>query len=96
MGGLGAGKLPTFATRSEPIAVMQQGWDSEAMRKIVRRDYLALSAPAVVTLISVVLTAREKGLFAALLVGTFFSVATLSLWIRRIQKHPEDTWRARL
>ncbi|MEI6641798.1 MAG: hypothetical protein WCL10_07145 [Novosphingobium sp.] len=66
------------------------------MRKIVRRDYLALSAPAVVTLFAVIMTAHERGLPAAIFVGTFFIGATLWIWIRRIQRYPENTWRARL
>lgn len=66
------------------------------MRKINRRDLLALLAPAIVLTIILYSVQRERGSYAAIVSGVLFAALTLGYWIYRIRKYPDDTWRARL
>jgi hypothetical protein len=62
------------------------------MRKILKRDYLALSAPALLLVLVAILRGLEQALGLAIIVVPF----VLWLWVRQIRKYPEDTWRLRI
>ena len=62
------------------------------MRKIVRRDYLALSAPTALLVLVAILQGLEQALYLAI-IGVPF---VLWLWVRQIRRYPEDTWRPRI
>lgn len=62
------------------------------MRKIVRRDYVALSVPALLLVLVAILKGLEEALGLAV-IGVPF---VLWLWVRQIRKYPEDTWRPRI
>lgn len=66
------------------------------MRKIYRRDYLALLAPAIVFAVIVYSVQQQRGWYAAIVSGVLFAAFILGYWIYRIRKYPDDTWRARL
>lgn len=66
------------------------------MRKINRRDVLALLVPAIVLAIIVYSVQRDRGWYAAIVSGVLFAALILGYWIYRIRKYPDHTWRARL
>lgn len=66
------------------------------MRKITRRDLIALTAPAIMILVVAATLADERGWPVALIVTGSMGVFVTTLWWRRIQKQPKDTWTFRL
>jgi hypothetical protein len=62
------------------------------MRKIVRRDYLALAAPALLLVFVTILKGLDEAVGLAIVIVPF----VIWLWVRQIRKYPEDTWRPRI
>ena len=62
------------------------------MRKIVRRDYLALAAPALLLVFVAILKGLDEAVGLAIVIVPF----VIWLWVRQIRKYPEDTWRPRI
>jgi membrane protein implicated in regulation of membrane protease activity len=66
------------------------------MRKITRRDWLALAVPAAAILVAGVISTQDRGWEAGLGGSALMLAFVVWLWRRQIRKHPEDTWRARI
>jgi lysylphosphatidylglycerol synthetase-like protein (DUF2156 family) len=66
------------------------------MRKITRRDWLALAVPVLVILIVGISTGQNRGWEAGLITSGLMIAFVVWLWRRQIRQYPEDTWRARL
>ncbi|HKX89141.1 MAG TPA: hypothetical protein VJM13_08025, partial [Sphingopyxis sp.] len=71
------------------------GIGSRGMRKVTRRDWLALSAPAIVSILVACFHGHQKGWAAGVATGAFLFAFVAWIWRRRIIKYPEDTWKAR-
>ncbi|QAY75609.1 hypothetical protein [Sphingosinicella sp. BN140058] len=66
------------------------------MRKLTRRDWLALSAPAVMSILVAYFHGHQKGRAAGAATGAAMFAFTVWTWRRRIIKYPENTWKVRL
>jgi hypothetical protein len=66
------------------------------MRKLNRRDWLALSAPAVASILVVYFYGNQEGWAAGLASGVLMFAFAIWIWRRQIIKYPDDTWKARL
>jgi hypothetical protein len=66
------------------------------MRKVTRRDWLALSAPAVVSTLVAYFQGHQQGWLVGLAAGAIMFGLAVWIWRRQIIKYPEETWKARL
>lgn len=66
------------------------------MRKVTQRDWLALSAPAIASILVAYFHGQQKGWVAGIATGAIMFAFALWIWRRQIIKYPEDTWKARL
>jgi hypothetical protein len=66
------------------------------MRKVTRRDWLALSAPAIASILVAYFHGQQKGWVAGIATGAIIFAFAVWIWRRQIIKYPEDTWKARL
>lgn len=66
------------------------------MRKLNRRDWLALTAPAVVSILVAYFYGHEKGWAVGTISGVLVLAFAVWIWRRQIIKYPDDTWKARL
>lgn len=66
------------------------------MRKITARDWLALSVPMIVIVVTGIVVGDEKGAFSAIVTATSMLGFSIWIWRRRIRQNPTDTWGARL
>jgi type II secretory pathway component PulF len=66
------------------------------MRKVTRRDWLALSAPAIASILMAYFHFQQKGWGAGIATGAIMFAGAVWLWRRQIIKYPEETWKARL
>lgn len=66
------------------------------MRKITRRDWLALAVPALAILIVGIATSKNRGWEVGLFTSGLMLAFVVWLWRRQIRRHPDETWRARL
>ena len=66
------------------------------MRKVTQRDWLALSAPAIVSILVAYFHGHQKGWVAGIATGAVMFAFGVWIWRRQIIKYPENTWKARL
>jgi uncharacterized membrane protein HdeD (DUF308 family) len=64
--------------------------------KLNRRDWLALSVPAAVSILVVYFHGHQKGWAAGITSGVLMIAFAIWIWRRQIIKYPNDTWKARL
>jgi hypothetical protein len=66
------------------------------MIKLNRRDWLALSAPSVASILVAYVYVHQRGWAAGINSGLL--MFAFAIWIsrRQIIKYPDDTWKARL
>lgn len=65
------------------------------MRKLQRKDFLALIVPFVFGIIGVVMEVRERGWLTGIIAAVLLTAFVFWYWLYRIRKYPEDTWRVR-
>ena len=68
----------------------------QCMRKLNRRDWLALSAPAVASILVAYFYGHQKGWAAGITTNVLMLAFAIWKWRRQIIKYPDDTWKARL
>jgi hypothetical protein len=66
------------------------------MRKLNRRDWLALSVPAVASILVGYFYGHEKGWAVGFITGGLMFAFSLWRWRRQIVSYPNDTWKVRL